>query len=418
MTRLRATFQSFKVRNFRLFFIGQTISQTGSWMQKTAQAWLVLELTGSGTLLGVTAALQQLPTLVFGPWGGLLADRISKRKLLLWTQAVAGVLALFLGVLVATDNIELWMVFVLALALGAAEAVDKPARNTFVMEMVGRAQLMNAMTLNHVVINVGKVVGPAIAGILITKVGLSASFLFNAASYFAVLVGLAMMRRDELEPVVPTVRASGQLREGLRYVRRTPELLGPLVLMTISGTLAYEWNVSLPLLARDAFNGDAQTFALLFSAMGIGAVVGGLIVASTLKPSIRSLMATGAVLSFVVVAAAFAPSLPVAVLAIVILGGSSIAFRAVASSLVQLNSVPEMRGRVMSLLVVATGGTTTIGAPLVGWLSEVFGSRIALAQGGVATAIAAGGTYLYLRSRGALEQAKPIPTPTRQAAEL
>ena len=387
-------------------------------MQKTTQAWLVLELTGSGTLLGVTAALQQAPTLLFGAWGGLLADRFAKRRLLLWAQSIAGVLALLLGVLVATGQIELWMVFVLAFALGTTDSIEKPARNTFVVEMVGKSQLMNAMTLNHVLMNVGKVVGPAVAGVLIVRVGLSASFLANAASYLAVLIGLLMMRQSELEPAVPAERAPGQLREGFRYVRRTPELLGPLILMTVSGTLAYEWTVTLPLLARNAFGGDAQTFALLFTAMGIGAVVGGLVVAGSLRPSTTNLMTTAAAFSLTVVLTASAPNVPVAVLALVILGGSSIAFRAVASSLVQIFSLPEMRGRVMALLIIATGGTTTIGGPLVGWLSEQFGPRLALAQGGVATALAAAATYFYLKRRPAAETVKGVAVITGQSAEV
>jgi MFS family permease len=369
-------------------------------MQKTAQVWLVLELTGSGTLLGVTAALQQLPTLIFGAWGGLLADRIDKRKLLLWMQSIACALALLLGILVGTDRIELWMVLVLAFALGTTDSVEKPARHTFIVEMVGSSHLMNAMTLNHVLMNAGKVVGPAIAGVLIARIGLSWCFLLNALSYFAVLVGLLLMRKHELEPVIPANRAAGQLREGFRYVRRTPELLGLLVLMTVSGMLAYEWTVSLPLLAREAFNGDAQTFALLLSSMGLGAVVGGLVVASTLQASTRTLMIAGFVFSFFVLVTALAPTLAIAVVGATILGGASIAFRSVASSLVQVYSAPDMRGRVMALLLMATGGTTTVGAPLVGWFSEVFGSRIALGQGGVATALACGATLLYLRRRG------------------
>ncbi|MGH8775974.1 MAG: MFS transporter [Jiangellaceae bacterium] len=402
MTSLRATFASLSTRNYRLFFTGQTISVMGTWMQKIAQAWLVLELTGSGTLLGITAALQQLPTLLVGPWAGLLADRVDKRKLLIWTQATAAVPAVLLGVLIATDRVQLWMVLVLALCLGTIGALDKPARHTFVIEMVGPSRLTNAVTLNSIVINAGKVTGPAIGGVLIATVGLAPSFMINSVSYLAVVTGLLLMRTDQLQPAPPMRRGRGQLRDGLRYVRRSPQLLGPLVLMTVTGMLAYEWAVTLPLFARDTFDADAQAFGLMFSAMGVGAVIGGLSIASTLHASARMLTSTALVFAALMVATAFAPTLLVAFVALFAVGGASLAFRAVANSLIQLQADPQMRGRVMALLVVATTGTTPVGGPLVGWIGETFGARVSLAAGGIATAVAAGATYAYLRRRGLL----------------
>lgn len=397
---MRATFQSLSVRNYRLYISGHLISDMGTWMQKVSQVWLVLELTGSGTLLGVTAALQHLPILLIGPWGGLLADRLNKRRLLLVTHVLAGLLALVLGLLTAFGWIELWMVLLLAFGLGTINAMEKPARQTFVFEMVGPVQLANAITLNSIVANAGKIGGPAAAGILISAFGLASSFLVNAGSYLAVVLSLVLMRRDELTPAEPAHRQRGQLREGLRYVRKTPQLFGPLVLMMVAGTFAFVWTVTLPLLARDGFGGDAQVFGMMFSAMGAGAVLGGLVFASRLTASTRQLVRLALIFGLLVVVTASAPTLPVALVALFCLGGITLAFRAAAISLVQLQSAPPLRGRVMALLLVALVGTAPAGAPLVGWLAELYGARAAMALGGVATMVAGLVTLFYLERRG------------------
>lgn len=394
---LRATFKSLRHRNYRLYFSGQTTSIIGSWMQKVAQAWLVLELTDSGTLLGVTAALQHLPTLLMGPWGGLLADRLDKRRILIWTQSAAAVPALLLGVLTATDLVTLWMVLALALALGLVEALDKPARHSFVIEMVGPQHVTNAVALNNIVLNAGKVVGPALAGVLISTVGLAYTFLLNAASYVAIVAALLLMRSDQLHAAPRAQRGPGQLRAGLRYVRHQPDLLGPLVLMTVSGLLAYEWIVTIPLFARHTFDGDAQVVGLMFTVMGAGAVIGGLVVAGTLRATANRLVATGVAFSAVLIGVAGSPTVAVAFVLLFVLGGTSVAFRAVGTALVQLRADPAMRGRAMSLLIVAVTGTTPVGGPLVGWVGETFGPRAALGLGGLATALAAAGVWLYLR---------------------
>ena len=396
-SRLRETFASLRNRNYRLFFAGMAVSQTGDWAQRIGQAWLVLELSDSGVLLGATAALQALPTLVIGPWGGLLADRIDKRRLLLWTQGLAGFLALVLGVLTATGVVRIWMVLGLALALGSVKALDHPARKSIVFEMVGRQHITNAVLLDSVLFNVAKVLGPAVAGALIASVGLAASFYLNAASSLAVLAALVALNASEMEPTPRASKAPRQVREGLRYVLATPRLLGPLVLMTVTGILAFEFPVTLPLLARNAFGGDAQTFGAMFSAMGVGAIVGGLGVAGILKPKTTSLLAVALLFSALLVVTSLAPTLPVAMVVLVLLGGSSTAFRASATALLQLRASPEMRGRVMSLLGIALIGTTMVGGPLVGWLAEVLNIRIVFALGGVATAISAVGSYLYVR---------------------
>jgi MFS family permease len=396
---LNSTFESLHDRNFRLFLSGHAVSQVGNWMQKVAQAWLVLELTGSGTLLGVTAALQQLPTLLLTPWGGLIADRLDKRRILIVTQAASAVPALLLGILTATEQITVWMILVLALVLGSVECFEKPARHTFPIEMVGPENLTNAIALSNIVVNAGKVVGPAAAGILITTVGIPISFFVNALSFGAVLAGLLLIRPADLHPSPPAERAPGQLRAGLRYVRRHPILFGPLLLMAVTGLVAYEWIVTLPLLAKEGFGGNADVAGLMFTFMGAGAIFGGLAIAGWLTASAGRLVTTGLVFSVVMVAIAVAPSLPVAYGLLFLLGAASIAFRAVATSLIQLRASPEMRGRVMALLVVAIGGTTPVGGPLLGWIVEHLGSRSAFVVGGVFTALAALTLYVYLRRR-------------------
>src|SRR5947209_1925876 len=270
---VRRTFSSLGSRIFRLYFFGQMVSLSGTWMQGVAQAWLVLRLTGSGTALGLVVSLQFLPVLLFAPLGGLVADRLPKRRVLFVTQSTAGLLAAVLGLTVATGIVQVWMVYVLAACLGVVNSVDNPIRQTFVIEMVGADQLANAVTLNSVMVNLARVLGPAVAGILIATVGLAPCFFVNAASYLTVLVGLTLMRPDELMPTPAQPRRRGQLREGLAYVRRTPELLTPLLMMGVIGTLAYEFQVILPLVARFSFHGGAGSYAALTAAMGAGAVV-------------------------------------------------------------------------------------------------------------------------------------------------
>lgn len=400
---LHATFESLGTRNYRLYFAGQSISVMGTWMQKVSQAWLILELTNSGVVLGLTTAIQQLPSLLLTPWGGLVADRIDKRKILLWTQTLAILPALCLGVLTLTGSTPVWIVLVLALVLGSVEAMDKPTRHTFVVEMVGRDHLTNAVALNSIVQNAGKVVGPAVAGILITTLGLPWAFFLNAVSFLTVIVGLLRMDTTTLTRPVPAPPRRGQLREGLGYVRDRPLLLGPLMLMAVTGTLGYNFNVVIPLLGAQTFGGNASTVGYLYTAMGTGAIVGAFALAGTLRATVRRLLLGGAGFAAVLTAAGLAPTLWSTLVLMFVLGSSSVSFRAVATSLLQLNSAPAMRGRVISLLVVAIGGTTTVGGPLIGWIGEVWSARVALVFGGVSTALAVAGTQLYLGRRRTAE---------------
>ena len=414
---LRATFASLHIRNFRLFIIGHTVSIIGSWMQKVTQAWLVLELTGSGTLLGLTAALQQLPTLLLTPYGGLIADRFDKRRILIIAQAASAVPALLLGLLTASGAVTLWMILVLALVLGLIESFEKPARHSFPIEMVGPAHLTNAIALSTIVINAGRVLGPAIAGILITTVGLSASFMLNSLSFGAVVAGLLLMRPGQLHRSPPAQWAPGQLRAGLQYVRHQPEILGPLVLMAVSGMLAYEWIVTLPLLARETFGGGADVAGMMFTTMGCGAILGGLAIAEWLKATVDRLVVAGLLFSGVLVLLALAPTLAVAYALLFVLGAASIAFRSVATSLIQLRAGAEMRGRVTSLLVVAIGGTTPVGAPLIGYIADVMGARAPLMVGGLATAAACLVTHVFLKRQDRGSAGSPDPRDAERSAD-
>jgi len=382
-------FAALAVPNFRLYLAGQAVSLTGTWMQVVAQAWLVLQLTGSGALLGLVAAAQFLPVLVLGAYGGLIADRAGKRRLLLGTQSALGLLALVLGLLTVTHVVRLWMVFILAVALGIVNSVDQPARQTFVPEMVGRDQVQNAVSLNSVLTNAARAVGPAVAGALIATVGVGVCFLANAASFAAVLAALARIRATELHPVPPAGREPGQLRQGLRYVRSTPGLLAPLLMMALVGTLAYEFQVVLPLLAMATFHGGAGTYGFFTAAMGIGAVAGGLVVAGLARTGLLPFTLAAAGFGVAILAAALVASLPGELAALVVVGFFSTAFMATGNTTLQLTADPQFRGRVMALWSVTFTGSTPVGGPLIGVVADDLGPRYGLGLGAVACVAAA-----------------------------
>lgn len=369
-------------------------------MQRVAQAWLVLDLTGSGTAVGGLTALQFLPLLLAAPFGGVVADRVDKRRLLFLTQSLAGLTAATLGLLVLTDRVELWMVYGLALVLGMVGAFDNPARQSFVMEMVGRDRIANAVALNSVMINAARIVGPALAGVLIVTVGIAMCFLLNAASYLALLLALALMRTHELERAIPQQRKRGQLREGFDYVTGSPLLRTVLLMSAVTGIFSYEFEVSLPLLAKFTFGGDADTFGLMFTAMGVGAVIGGLYIASRVDLKPESAARLAAVFGLGMAVVAVAPSLWMSLVALTVVGGAGTSFLAVSNSLLQLHARPEMRGRVMALRAVAFLGTRPLGAPLIGFIGDHVGPRFAVAIGAVAALFAAGWGYRRLASAG------------------
>jgi MFS family permease len=381
----RRTFSALSVRNFRLYFIGQGISVSGTWMQSVAQSWLILDLTGSGLMLGITIALQFLPMLLLGPWGGLVVDRSNKRTVLFVTQSVGALLALTLGLLTAIGKPHVSTVLAMALGLGFVNLFDNPARQSFVQEMVGRDLLPNAVSLNSVLMNAGRAVGPAIAGLLIATSGVTTSFFVNAASYAAVLVALGLMDTAELRPIKTVTRAKGQLRAGFRYAFGDDRIRDVLIAIAIVGVFAFNFTTVLPMLVRYSFHGSAGTYGVLMGAMGIGAVIGGLTVAHRSRPSFALLTGLCAAFGLLMAGVALAPSVAVAVVLLVPMGAVSIAFVATSNATLQLLSREEMRGRVMALFAIGFLGSTPIGSPLMGEIASVTDPRISLLVGAVAT---------------------------------
>jgi MFS family permease len=366
-------------------------------MQMTAQSWLVLTLTHSGAALGVIVALQTLPVLVLGPYGGVIADRVDKRRMMIALQSAMGVQALILGLLTVTGAVRVWEIGLLAAVLGFNNAFENPARQSFMMELVGPEHLRNAVSLNSVLVNAARSIGPAVGGILIATVGTGVCFLANAASFIAVVLSLTTLDASQLATVQPAPRARGQLREGLRYIRSTPALAVPLVMMAVAGCLTYEFQVSLPVMADRGLRVGATGFGFMTAAMGVGAVMGGLLVAARgkigLRPLVLSALGFGTALSF----ATIAPSLPLELFALGVAGAGSIAFMSMGNSTLQLSSAPEMRGRVMSLWFVAFQGSTPIGGPLVGVTMTAFGARAGLGLGAAVALLVAFGGALAIR---------------------
>lgn len=393
----RQTFASLSTPNYRLFIGGQAVSLAGTWMQTIAQSWLVLQLTGSATAVGLVVALQTLPVLLFGPYAGVVVDRLGKRRLLIGLLVVMSTQAAILGVLTATGTVQLWHVYVLAFVLGTVSSFENPARQTFVLELVGPDNLRNAVSLNSVLANVSRAVGPAIAGIVIATGGMAVCFLLNAASFLAVISSLMRLDLGALTPTTPTPRAPGQLREGFDYVRRTPALAVPLLTMALIGCLAFEFQVVLPIFASETFAGDARTYGFLTAAMGVGAVIGGLCMAAWGRTGLWSLATAAGAFGLAMLATALAPSLAFALLGMALVGAASVAFQSTGNSTLQLTSAPHMRGRVMALWAVAFLGSTPIGGPIAGFVSQNLGGRAGLALGAVACLVAAALTALVAR---------------------
>ncbi len=399
---LSSTFRSLRVRNYRLFATGQVVSLSGTWAQRIAQDWLVLQIAPNpGLALGITTGLQFLPMLLFGLYGGVLADRYDKRTLLVGAQAAMGVLALVLGVLDLSGAVQLWHVYVLAFLLGLASVVDTPVRQAFVSEIVGPAEMPNAVSLNSATFNLSRIVGPAIAGIAINSVGTGWVFLGNAVSYVAVLAGLLAMRPRELQRTGRVVRGKGQLREGLAYVRSRPELLVPIVLVFMVGTFGLNFQITLALVAKQVYDRGAGSFGLLSSMLALGSLLGALQSARrTGPPRTRVLLGSALAFGLLEVVAGLAPSYAVLAVLLVPTGAAVLTFTTTANSLVQLGSSPEVRGRVMALYVLVFLGGTPIGAPVIGAVAQAAGPRSSLLVGGLVCAVSAvvGAVYLT-RSR-------------------
>lgn len=385
----RGTFRSLRVRNYRLFASGQVISLSGTWAQRVAQDWLVLELSdNSGVALGVTTALQFLPVLLFGLYGGVLADRYDKRMLLIGAQSVMGLLALVLAVLDLSGAVQLWHVFALAFGLGLASVVDTPVRQAFVIEMVGPDDLPNAVSLNSATFNSARIVGPALAGVAIAAVGTGWVFAANAVSYVAVLAGLRAIRVAELHPSKRLGRGKGQLREGLSYVRGRPDLLVPMVLVFMVGTFGLNFQITLALVVKEVFGRSAGSYGALSAFLAVGSLLGALASARRRgPPRQRTLFAAVLAFGLLEVAVGLAPTFELMALLLIPTGMAVLTFSTTANAIVQLGSAPQVRGRVMALYILVFLGGTPVGAPLIGALAEAFGPRSSIVVGGAITAL-------------------------------
>jgi MFS family permease len=413
------TFRSLRNRNYRIYYAGGVVSNIGTWMQRIAQDWLVLQLSDNdGVALGITTGLQFLPMLLFGPWGGMLADRYSKQKLLMITQAFMGVVALALAVLDLTDVVVVWHVYVLALLLGLGTAVDNPARQSFVVEMVGRDDLPNAVGLNSASFNLGRVIGPALAGLLIEVFGTGPVFLINALSFIAVIAALTRMRVEDLEPAPRAGRGPGQVLEGIRYVRSRPDLLMVMVLVFFVGTFGLNFQITTALMATEVFDKGAGEFGLLGSIMAVGSLSGALLAASRGRPRLRLLLLSALAFGVVEVVAGLMPTYWLFAVALVPVGVTALTFITAANSTMQLGVDPVMRGRVMALYMAVFFGGTPIGAPLVGAVAEAFGARWSLLMGGIVSATAAAVCALVLARRSGLEIRDELRDMPRQRPQV
>jgi MFS family permease len=402
------TFRSLHIRNYRIYFFGQLVSQAGTFMQAVAQSWLVLKLTGSGTALGFVTMLQYLPLLVFGGMAGVLIDRMDRRRLYAITQAISGLLALALGILVATHSVQLWMVYALALCLGLVAAVDQPIRQTFIFDLVGPDELSNAVSLQVSLSSTSRAIGPAVAGLVIAVMGIGPCFFVNAASYVVAVATLIAVDPKLMHTVKPQPRGKGQFREGLRYVWRTPDVLALLVLTALFMGLAWEYDVAVPLVARFTFHGGAGMYGFMSSAIGVGAIASGLVIARRASVSNATLVGAALALTVAMFAAALAPALWTEIAMLFFVGGGAAALASAVNSQIQLAAADEMRGRVMSLWAVAAVGMRPIGGPIVGYAGQHLGARASLAVGGIGVLLGLACWYAIRRA------ATPSPEPVKE----
>lgn len=405
--RLHQLGAALSVPNFRRYVSGQALSLVGTWIETVTQGLLVLRLTHSGVLLGLTTATRYAPVLLLSPSAGLMVDRFPKRRVLLVTQLGLGLVSLVLGLAVLTDEVRLWQVFVLGIAFGTFSAADNPARQAFVSEVVGPALIRNAVTLNSTLVNVARVLGPAIAAVVVGSLGIGWCFVINAVSFLAVIVTLLVLDAADLHPMTPTPRARGQLRAGLHYATGIPQIMRPLLMMAVIGTFTFEFEVSFPLLARDTFHGGADAYGWLLGAFGVGAVAGGLYALGRPKTGVARLARIAVGYAAAMALLAIAPTMWTAVCASVLVGAATISFLTTGNSTVQLASDPHYRGRVMALWSAALVGSTPIGAPIIGAVSQALDPRAAIGLGALACAVAA-----------AIGRTAPSRAPHRAATEL
>jgi MFS family permease len=399
-------FRSLKVRNYRLYASGQLVSLTGTWMQRVAQDWLVLNLTNSGTALGIVTALQFGPSLVLGLWGGMLADRGDKRKLLLATQTGLALVALLLGLLDVGGVVQYWHVLVLATALGLISAVDTPIRQSFVVEMVGKDELTNAVAINSTIFNTGRILGPAVAGVMISAVGTGWAFIANALSSVAVLAGLWLMRPAELFPAPHLERARGQLRAGFQYVRGRADLMLTMILVFVVGTFGLNFQITTALVAKQVFHRTASGYGLLSTALAVGACAGAVLATRRRRrPTQLFLVGTAVGFSLLEITVGVMPNFDTTALLLVPTGLAMLTFTTAANASVQLGVEATMRGRVMALYLMCFMGGTPVGAPVVGWAAGTFGPRWGMIGGGLLCLLAAVGLAGLVAHRRGLTRA-------------
>ncbi len=401
--RAPSLFRSLRRRNFRLFLSGQLVSNLGTWMQNVALAWLVLQITHSPLDVGVVSAVQFVPALAFGAYGGVVADRFPKRNLLVFTQSGLALAAATLATLDLTGLRPLWAIYGVTFISGTFGSLDMPTRQAFVSEMVGLDDLPNAVGLNSATFNLTRIGGPALGALVIDVGGVGDCFALNALSYLAVIGALLAMRRDELFAGRRVAQARGQVRQGLRYIRQTPRLRQALLLLAVVGTLAFNFNTVLPVLAKVDFKGDAATYALMLVAMGVGSVAGALTAARARGPRLRVVVGAALTMGAVMLAAAAARSLALEVAVLVALGFFSLLYLSTTNSTCQLASAPEMRGRVMGIYSVIFTGSTPVGALLIGLVDQELGARWGLVVGAVPTLVAAavlGAVLLHRQGTG------------------
>ncbi|SEQ23996.1 Predicted arabinose efflux permease, MFS family [Lentzea xinjiangensis] len=405
-------FRSLRIHNYRLYASGQIISLVGVWMQRVAQDWLVLELShGSPMALGIAASLQFLPVLLLSMWGGVLADRMDKRKLLLWLESALGLCALALGLLDVTGVVELWHVYLLCLLLGAFSAVETPVRQSFVVEMVGRDSLTNAVAINSMMFNLARVVGPAIAGVTIVAIGTGWVFLVNAFSFVGVVGGIWLMRTSQLMRSDPVPREKGQLLSGLRYVRGRPDLMTVMLLVFFIATFGMNFYMTLAIMARNVFQGDADAYGLLSTLIAVGTLAGAAWAAKRTKPRLSVFIASGVVFGLLEIVSGLMPTMLLTGLMMIPVGIAMMTFTTTANTTVQLAVEPEMRGRVLGIYMLVFLGGNPVGGPLMGWLGEING-RAPIIIGGIVSVLVTVTAWIVLLRRG--DVAKPRLRRTRR----
>lgn len=397
MNRRTRGFAALRHRNFRLYLMGQMLSQSGTWMQTVAMGWLVLKVTGSGGMLGLVSAAQFAPTLLFGAFAGTLADRHSRWHMLQITQVLAALIAIGLGVMVVTDTIQVWSLFVLAAAFGTVNAFDMPIRSSFVYELVGPDDITSAVGIGSTTNNIARIFGPAAAGVLIAAFGLSVPFMVNGLSFLAITVALLLMKRSEFVPKEPVKREKGQIREGVRVVWADPRLRTPMLMTVVIGMLAYENQISLPLFAKFTFDREATGYGILSSVMGVGSVIGGLLIARFGRATHRRLGLAALFLGVSMLVAAVMPTFWTMSVALLFVGAGSVAFITMNSATLQLTSPVTVRGRVMALYITAIIGTTPVGGPIIGWIGQQIDPRATYITGGLACLLTAAVAWPSLR---------------------